>query len=44
MTEATCLVSINPYFGERKVGSVGLPFAYTDVAIRHFRRRRHRLA
>lgn len=36
MTEATCLVSINPYFGERKVGSVGLPFAYTDVAIRHF--------
>ncbi len=33
MTEATCLVSINPPFGERKVGSVGLPFPYTDVRI-----------
>ncbi len=35
MTEATCLVSINPPFGERKIGSVGLPFPYTDVRIRH---------
>jgi fatty-acyl-CoA synthase len=35
LTEATCLVSINPPFGERKVGSVGLPFPYTDVRIRH---------
>jgi acyl-CoA synthetase (AMP-forming)/AMP-acid ligase II len=35
MTEATCLVSINPPFGERKIGSVGLPFVYTDVKIRH---------
>ena len=26
MTEATCLVSCNPATGERKVGSVGLPF------------------
>ena len=33
LTEATCLVAINPPFGERKVGSVGLPFAYTEVAI-----------
>ncbi|MEM6466094.1 MAG: AMP-binding protein, partial [Pseudomonadota bacterium] len=33
MTEATCLVSINPPFGERKAGSVGLPFPYTDVKI-----------
>jgi fatty-acyl-CoA synthase len=33
MTEATCLVSINPPWGERRVGSVGLPFAYTDVRI-----------
>jgi acyl-CoA synthetase (AMP-forming)/AMP-acid ligase II len=33
LTEATCLVSINPPFGERKIGSVGLPFAYTDVKI-----------
>ncbi|MBP7002234.1 acyl-CoA synthetase [Amaricoccus sp.] len=34
MTEATCLVSINPPWGERKVGSVGFPFVYTDVKIR----------
>lgn len=35
MTEATCLVSINPPHGERKIGSVGLPFPYTDVKILH---------
>jgi fatty-acyl-CoA synthase len=35
MTEATCLVSINPPYGERKVGSVGIPFPYTDVRILH---------
>jgi fatty-acyl-CoA synthase len=34
MTEATCLVSINPPFGERRIGSVGFPFPYTDVKIR----------
>jgi fatty-acyl-CoA synthase len=34
LTEATCLVSINPPHGERKIGSVGLPFAYCDVKIR----------
>jgi fatty-acyl-CoA synthase len=34
LTEATCLVAINPPFGERKIGSVGLPFAYTEVRIR----------
>jgi acyl-CoA synthetase (AMP-forming)/AMP-acid ligase II len=33
MTEATCLVSINPPYGERKIGSVGIPFPYTDVRI-----------
>ncbi|MFZ5962867.1 acyl-CoA synthetase [Thalassococcus sp. BH17M4-6] len=33
MTEATCLVSINPPEGTKKVGSVGLPFPYTDVKI-----------
>ncbi len=33
MTEATCLISINPVAGERKIGSVGLPFPYTDVKI-----------
>jgi fatty-acyl-CoA synthase len=35
MTEATCLVSINPKDGERRVGSVGFPFPYTDVRILH---------
>lgn len=33
MTEATCLVSVNPLEGERKVGSVGVPLPYTDVKI-----------
>jgi fatty-acyl-CoA synthase len=28
-------VAINPPFGERRVGSVGLPFANSDVTIRH---------
>ena len=35
MTEATCLISINPPHGERKIGSVGLPFPYSDVRILH---------
>ena len=35
LTEATCLVAINPPFGERKIGSVGLPFACTEVHIFH---------
>lgn len=33
LTEATCLVSINPPSGEKKVGSVGVPFPYTGVKI-----------
>jgi len=33
LTEATCLVSCNPVSGEKKIGSVGLPFPYTDVKI-----------
>ncbi len=33
MTEATCLISCNPVSGEKKVGSVGIPFPYTDVKI-----------
>ena len=33
MTEATCLVSINPPDGNKKIGSVGLPFPYTAVRI-----------
>ncbi|WP_069299353.1 acyl-CoA synthetase [Neptunicoccus sediminis] len=33
MTEATCLVSGNPKYGEKKIGSVGLRYPYTDVKI-----------
>lgn len=33
LTEATCLVSINPIGGVKKIGSVGIPFPYTDVKI-----------
>ncbi|MDU8945823.1 acyl-CoA synthetase [Ovoidimarina sediminis] len=33
LTEATCLVSCNPLDGEKKIGSVGIPFPYTDVRI-----------
>ncbi|WP_102107873.1 acyl-CoA synthetase [Oceaniglobus roseus] len=33
LTEATCLVSINPIDGTKKIGSVGIPFPYTDVKI-----------
>ncbi|MEM8632831.1 MAG: acyl-CoA synthetase [Pseudomonadota bacterium] len=33
MTEATCVVSGNPVDGEKKIGSVGLPFPYTEVRI-----------
>jgi len=33
MTEATTLVSVNPFDGVKKIGSVGLPFPYTDVKI-----------
>ena len=33
LTEATCLVSCNPIEGEKKIGSVGVPFPHTDVRI-----------
>ncbi|MCF8511512.1 MAG: acyl-CoA synthetase [Rhodobacteraceae bacterium] len=33
LTECTCLVSINPPEGNKKIGSVGLPFPYCDVKI-----------
>lgn len=33
LTEATCLVSVNPVDGTKKVGSVGIPLPYTDVKI-----------
>jgi acyl-CoA synthetase (AMP-forming)/AMP-acid ligase II len=32
LTEATCLVSANPVTGEKKIGSVGIPFPYTGCA------------
>ncbi|MCT4558208.1 MAG: acyl-CoA synthetase [Pelagimonas sp.] len=33
LTEATCLVAVNPPDGEKKVGSTGIPLPYTDVKI-----------
>ncbi|NND22163.1 MAG: AMP-binding protein, partial [Silicimonas sp.] len=33
LTEATCLVSINPLGGHKKIGSVGIPFPYTEIKI-----------
>lgn len=33
LTEATCLVSINPPGGTKKIGSVGIPFPHTHVRI-----------
>lgn len=34
MTEATALVSANPVGGEKKIGSVGIPFPYVDLEVR----------
>jgi fatty-acyl-CoA synthase len=36
LTECTCLVSVNPPEGDKKIGSVGIPFPYTHVRILHF--------
>ena len=36
LTEATCLVSCNPIGGKKKVGSVGIPFPYSEVRILQF--------
>lgn len=33
LTEATCLVSVNPPNGQKKIGSVGFMFPYTHVRI-----------
>jgi fatty-acyl-CoA synthase len=33
LTECTCLVSVNPPEGNKKIGSVGIPFPYTRVRI-----------
>lgn len=33
LTETTCIVSVNPPDGVKKIGSVGLPFPYSDVRI-----------
>jgi len=35
LTESTCLVSINPVDGVKKIGSVGIPFPYCGVKILH---------
>lgn len=35
LTECTCLVAVNPVYGLKKVGSVGIPMPYTDVRILH---------
>lgn len=35
LTECTCLVSVNPPDGEKRIGSVGLPFPYTEIRILH---------
>ncbi len=33
LTEATCLVSCNPVEGEKRIGSIGFTFPYTEVKI-----------
>ena len=33
LTECTCLVSVNPPEGNKKIGSVGIPFPHTKVRI-----------
>ena len=33
LTEATCLVSVNPVDGEKKIGSVGVPLPHCEVRI-----------
>ena len=36
MTEATCVTSCNPPFGERRIGSVGIPIPHIHVRIAKF--------
>lgn len=36
LTEATCLISVNPPAGEKRIGSVGFPFPYVDARIFRF--------
>ena len=33
MTEATCMISVNPPGGDRRVGSVGIRYPYTEIKI-----------
>ncbi len=33
LTEATCALSVNPYSGERKIGSVGIPLAGVEMQV-----------
>ncbi|MBT6030794.1 MAG: acyl-CoA synthetase [Crocinitomicaceae bacterium] len=32
-TEGTCMVAVNPPYGERKIGSVGYPIPYSEIKI-----------
>jgi len=34
MTETSCIASINPFYGERKAGSIGLPIRGQQIEIR----------
>jgi long-chain acyl-CoA synthetase len=34
LTEGTCTSTLNPFYGPRKVGSIGLPVRHQDVVIR----------
>ncbi|MEZ7814012.1 MAG: acyl-CoA synthetase [Paracoccaceae bacterium] len=36
LTESTCMVSVNPPDGSKKIGSVGVPLPYSDVRILRF--------
>ena len=36
LTEGTCLVSVNPPDGQKRIGSVGVPLPYCDVRILRF--------
>ncbi len=36
MSEATCVVSVNPPGGERRIGSVGFPLPYFDIRVAQF--------
>lgn len=33
LTEGTCVSALNPYFGERKIGSIGLRLSYQEMKV-----------